>query len=105
MNLRFRPFPSCNFSKISHAALGVVHSMTCSFSAADRASAMVAKAFRAFFSQVCPAFSASGFTSSPLTLPQILGLQHHPHRELPCPIVGASLLRLDLVGFFGGGDT
>src|SRR5438046_10196190 len=38
-------------------------------------------------------------------LPQIPGLQHHPHRELPCPIVGASLQRLDLVGFFSVGDT
>src|SRR5271170_3950288 len=36
-------------------------------------------------------------------LPQIPCLQHHPHRELPCPIVGAALQRLDFVVFFVGG--
>src|SRR5271154_4973416 len=43
------------------------------------------------------------FRLHPLTthyLPQIPRLQHHPHRELPCPIVGAAVQRLDFVGFF-----
>src|SRR5579859_968969 len=106
MNLRFHPFPSYNFFRISHAAFGVVDSIMCSFSAADRVSAMVAKVFCAFFSQACAAFSASGFTSSPLTTSHKSLAQHHPHRELPCPIVGAALQRLDFVGFFvRGGDT
>src|SRR5271170_2376670 len=37
MNLQFHPFPSYNFSRISHAAFGAVDSMMCSFSAADKA--------------------------------------------------------------------
>ena len=33
-------------------------------------------------------------------LPQVPRLQDHPHRELPCPIVGAPLQRPDFLGFF-----